>query len=81
MFRDIGFEWGLQKCVAVEEKRGILTEGGNLTVSKEESMQIMSKDGHYKFLRTVENCETARRTDNANIKPRINSQAIRNMEK
>ena len=36
MFRDIGFEWGLQKCAAVDLKRGKLTEGGNLTVSKEE---------------------------------------------
>ena len=55
MFTDIGFEWGLQKCAAVEVNRGKLTEGGNLTVSKEESIQIMSKDDHYKFLRTVEN--------------------------
>ena len=55
MFTDIGFEWGLQKCAAVEVNRGKLTEGGNLTVSKEESIQIMSKDDHYKFLGTVEN--------------------------
>ena len=54
MFTDIGFEWGLQKCAAVEVNRGKLTEGGNLTVSKEESIQIMSKDDHYKFLGTVE---------------------------
>ena len=39
MFTDIGFEWGLQKCAAVEVNRGKLTEGGNLTVSKEESIQ------------------------------------------
>ena len=52
MFRDIGFEWGLQKCTAVEVNRGKLTEGGNLTVSKEESIQLISKD---KFLGTVEN--------------------------
>ena len=38
MFRDIGFEWGLQKCAAVEVNRGKLTEGGNLTVTKEESI-------------------------------------------
>ena len=55
MFRDIGFEWGLQKYAAIEVNRGKLTEGGNLTVSKEESIQIMSKDDHYKFLGTVEN--------------------------
>ena len=55
MFTDIGFEWGVQKCAAVEVNRGKLTEGGNLTVSKEESIQIMSKDDHYKFLGTVEN--------------------------
>ena len=55
MFTDIGFEWGLQKCAAIEVNRGKLTEGGNLTVSKEESIQIMSKDDHYKFLRTVKN--------------------------
>ena len=55
MFTDIGFEWGLQKCAAVEVNRGKPTEGGNLTVSKEESIQIMSKDDHYKFLGTVEN--------------------------
>ena len=55
MFTDIGFEWGLKKCAAVEVNRGKLTEGGNLTVSKEESIQIMSKDDHYKFLGTVEN--------------------------
>ena len=55
MFTDIGFEWGLQKCAAVEVNRGKLTEGGNLTVSKEESIQIMSEDDHYKFLGTVEN--------------------------
>ena len=55
MFRDIGFEWGFQKFAAVEVNRGKLTEGGNLTVSKEESIQIMSKDDHYKFLGTVEN--------------------------
>ena len=55
MFTDIGFEWGLQKCTAIEVNRGKLTEGGNLTVSKEESIQIMSKDDHYKFLGTVEN--------------------------
>ena len=55
MFRDIGFEWGLQKCPAVEVNRGKLTEGGNLTLSKEQSIQIMSKDDHYKFLGTVEN--------------------------
>ena len=54
MFTGIGFEWGLQKCVAFEVNRGKLTEGGNLTVSKEESIQIMSKDDHYKFLGTVE---------------------------
>ena len=41
MFRDIGFEWGLQKCAVVEVKRGKPTEGGNLIVSKEESVQIM----------------------------------------
>ena len=46
---------GLAKCAAVEVNRGKLTEGGNLTVSKEESIQIMSKDDHYKFLGTVEN--------------------------
>ena len=55
MFTDIGFEWGLQKCAAVEINRGKRTGGGNLTVSKEESIQIMSKDDHYKFLGTVEN--------------------------
>ena len=55
MFRDVGFEWGLQKCAAVEVNREKLTEGGNLTVTKEESIQIMSKDDHYKFLGTVEN--------------------------
>ena len=55
MFRDVGFEWGLQKCAAVEVNRGKLTEGGNLTVSKEESIQIMSKDDHYKFLGKVKN--------------------------
>ena len=55
MFRDIGFEWSLQKCATVEVNRGKLTEGGNLTVSKEESIKIMSKDDHYKFLGTVEN--------------------------
>ena len=55
MFRDIGFEWGLQKCAAVEVNRGKLTEGGNLTVSKEESIQIMSKHDYYKFLGMVEN--------------------------
>ena len=55
MFTDIGFEWGLQKCAAVEVNRGKLTEGGNLTVSKEESIQIMSKDENYKFVRTVKN--------------------------
>ena len=54
MFTDIGFEWGLQKCAAVEVNRGKLTEGGNLTVSKEGSIQIMSEDDHYKFLGTVE---------------------------
>ena len=43
IFTDIGFEWGLQKCAAVEVNRGKLTEGGNLTVSKEESIQIMSR--------------------------------------
>ena len=55
MFRDIEFEWGLQKCAAVEVKRGKLVEGENLQVSKEGSIQIMSKDDHYKFLGTVEN--------------------------
>ena len=55
MFRDIGFEWGLQRCAAVEVNRGKLTKGGNLTVSKEESIQILSKDEHYKFLGTIEN--------------------------
>ena len=55
MFTDIGFEWGLQKCAAVEVNRGKLTEGGNLTLSKKESIQIMSKDDHYKFLGMVEN--------------------------
>ena len=53
MFGDIGFEWGLQKCAAVEVNRGKLTEGGNLTVSKEESIQIMSKDDHYTYASTV----------------------------
>ena len=51
----IGFEWGLQKCAAIEVNRGKLMEGGNLTVSREESIQIMSKDDHHKFLGTVEN--------------------------
>ena len=46
---------GLQKCAAVEVKRGKLTEGGHRTVSKEESIQNISKDDHYKFLGTVEN--------------------------
>ena len=55
MFRDIGFELGLQKCTADEVNRGKRTEGGNLTVSKEESIQIMSKDDHDKFLGAVEN--------------------------
>ena len=56
MLRDIGFEWGLQKCAAAEVHKEKLTKGGNLTVSKEESIQIMSKDDdHYKFLGTVEN--------------------------
>ena len=55
MFTDIGFKWGLQKCAAVEVNRRKLTEGENLTVSKEESIHIMSKDDHYKFLGTVEN--------------------------
>ena len=54
MFTDIDFEWCLQKCAAVEVSRK-LTEGGNLTVSKEKSIQIMSKDDHYKFLGMVEN--------------------------
>ena len=45
---------GLQKCAA-QVNRGKLTEGGNLKVSKEENIQIMSKDDHYKFLETVEN--------------------------
>ena len=46
---------GLAKMRAVEVNRGKLTEGGNLTASKEESIQIMSKDGHYKFLGMIEN--------------------------
>ena len=45
----------MQKCAAVEVNRGKLTEGGNLTVHKEESIQVMSKDDHYKFLGPVEN--------------------------
>ena len=48
-------KWGLQKCAAVEVNRGKLTKGGNLTVSKDESIQIISKDDHYKFLGMVEN--------------------------
>ena len=55
MFTDIGFEWCLQKCTAVKVNSGKLTEGGNLTVSEEESIQIMSKDDHYKFLGMVKN--------------------------
>ena len=55
MFRDIGFEGGLQKCIAVEVKRGKLTEGRNLTERKEENILIMSKDDHCKCLGTVEN--------------------------
>ena len=76
MFADIGFEWGLQKCAAVEVNRGKLTEGGNLTVSKEESIQIVSKDDHYKFLGTVENSKQLDELITQNIKPRIHSQAI-----
>ena len=45
----------LMIIIIIIVNRGKLTEGGNFKVSKEEGIQMMSKDDHYKFLGMVEN--------------------------
>ena len=58
-------------------------EGGYLTVSKEENIHIMSKDDHYKFLRTVENSKQLDELMMQTLSQEYirNSQVIRNLDK
>ena len=56
MFSDIGLEWGLRKCAAVNIKRGkIAQEQTQMPISHAEFILLMQNSDHYKFLEKQEN--------------------------
>ena len=56
MFSDIGSEWGLRKCAAVNIKRGkIAQEQTQMPISHTEFMPLLQNSDHYKFLGKQEN--------------------------
>ena len=51
MFGDIGLEWGLGKCAAVNIKRGkIGQEETQMPLSHTEFIPLLQNSDHYKFL-------------------------------
>ena len=56
MFSDIGLEWGLGKCAAVNIKRGkIGQEQTQMPISHTEFIPLLQNSDHYKFLQKQEN--------------------------
>ena len=56
MFGDIGSEWGLRKCAAVNIKRGKITqEQTQMPISHTEFIPLLQNRDHYKFLWKREN--------------------------
>ena len=51
MFNDVGLEWGLRKCAAVNVKRGKITqEQSQMPISHTEFIPLLQNSDHYKFL-------------------------------
>ena len=56
MFGNIGLEWGLGKCAAVNTKRGkIGQEQTQMPISHTEFIPLLHNSDHYKFLGKQEN--------------------------
>ena len=56
MFSDIGLEWGLRKCAAINIKRGkIMQEQTQMPISHTEFIPLLQNSDLYKFLGKQEN--------------------------
>ena len=59
MFKDIGLEWGINKCAAVHIKRGRLKTSGNNTMPTydDASIPLIGDQDHYNFLGRLQNTQ------------------------
>ena len=55
MFKDIGLEWGLDKCSTVNMQRGKLVPSEDLPLNEKDSISILDENDQYKFLGKFEN--------------------------
>ena len=50
MFKDIGLEWGLDKCSTVNVQRGKIIPSDDLPLNEKDSISMLNADDQYKFL-------------------------------
>ena len=55
MFKDIGLEWGLDKCSTVNVQSGKIIPTDNLPLNEKDSISMLNADDQYKFLGKFEN--------------------------
>ena len=55
MFRDIGLEWGLDKCATVTVSKGKIVSAENLILNENASINVLQHKDYYKFLGKLEN--------------------------
>ena len=54
MLEDIGLSWGLQKCAAVDIKKGKIMPSSELPLTSGDNISVLGEDDYYKFLRKFE---------------------------
>jgi len=55
MFEDIGLQWGLDKCAAVNIQRGKICPTTNINLNESEELKMLEETDQYKFLGKHEN--------------------------
>ena len=55
MFEDIGLQWDLDKCAAVNIQRGKICPTPTINLSKNEELKMLNETDQYKFLGKYEN--------------------------
>ena len=55
MFKDIGLEWGLDKCSTVNVQRGKIIPFDELPLNEKDSISMLNADDQYKFLGKFQN--------------------------
>ena len=55
MYEDIGLQWGLEKCTAVNTQRGKVCPTVNINLNENEELTMLNETDQYKFLSKYEN--------------------------